>query len=404
MSLDKIRTELVRANGFNKASATQLSKVLALVDAQITDPPVEEPPPVEELPVEELPDEEPPVGPEPEPPPPPAAVAGVLIGRDELMALPTSGRAWESVYGVAASSWGTGNIADQDSDHDVKTLAGALVAARTGEFMDKTRASLMSIIGTEFNPQSGSQWLAVSRNMAAYTIAADLIGMRSDPVFHAWMEGWRTKEIVALGDPRTISGFDSGSNASSQEGFFHACLAVYLDDADMLAEIWAKFQRFVGDPAGPLDPKGINLSQGIGAGWSHDPDNAVAINPKGTTKNGVRIDGAIINDMRRGGDFKHPPGYTQYPWTGTDGLVPAALVLHRAGYPAFEIADQAIRRVMEYLHWLRVDTGHTEWFSGTRGQSQIHIVNWFYRLGLPIQYPVGVNRCVGFLDWTHPIP
>jgi hypothetical protein len=343
------------------------------------------------------------------PPPPPTTGSGVWLDPEEIAALPTSGAAWNAVTSAAASSWGTGNIANQDSDHDVLTLAGAYTCARVGEHCAKTRASLMSVIGTEFNPQSGSQWLAISRNMAAYTIAADLVGLRADgnpdsdgSVFNAWMIGWRTKQLVGTGETRAINGFQSGSNASSQEGFFHAALATYLRDPVMLEAIWNRFQRFVGDPNGPLDPKGINLSQGIAAGWSHDPDNAVAINPKGTTKNGVRIDGAIINDMRRGGDFQHPPGYTQYPWTGLDGLVPAAMVLHRAGYPAFEVADRAVLRTMEYLWWLRNDTGNAEWFSGTRGHAQVHITNWYYGTDFPAGGSTA-NRCVGFLDWTHPI-
>lgn len=64
MSLDAIRAELVRANAFNKASATQLSKVLALVDAAIAVPaPVPAPEPI----------------PEPVPEPTPAPESGELL-------------------------------------------------------------------------------------------------------------------------------------------------------------------------------------------------------------------------------------------------------------------------------------------------------------------------------------
>jgi hypothetical protein len=298
---------------------------------------------------------------------------------------------------------------DQDSDHDVKTLGLALYAARTGDKVAEARAAVLSVIGTETNPPTAGAWLTVSRNLGAYVIAADVLGLRADAgpdgaLMEQWIRDWLTRVMprnVGSGT-RTWEPFESGSNASQQEGFAFAAIGAYLRDRAVLDEVWQKFQRFVGDPNGPLDPRDINLSAGIAAGWSHNPDAAIAINPKGTTKNGIRIDGAIINDMRRGGDFQHPPGYTDYPWTGTDGLVPAAFVLHRAGYPAFEVADRAILRAMDYLHWLRQDTGQVDWFSGRRGQSQIYITNWYYGTNLPIDGPVGVNRCVGFVDWTHP--
>jgi hypothetical protein len=312
------------------------------------------------------------------------------------------------------------NIADQDSHHDVYTLAAALVCARTGQHCAKARQGVLDAIGTEHN--SGGAWLEVGRNLGAYIIAADVLGLRadSDPnstgsQVEAWLRGWPTKLLPDThGNLRPFheQAFSSGSNASAQTGFAYAALGVYLQDRTVITRAWDLFRRFAGDPTAP-DPRGINLSQGIEYNWAHDDANAVAINPKGTTKEvpaglpgaGLvkRIDGALINDMRRGGVYQSPPGYTQYPWTNTDGLVPAALVLHRAGYPAFEVADRAMLRVMEYQWWLRQETGDTNWFDGTRGKSQIHIINWYYGTSFLLVGATGNGRCVGYADWTHPI-
>jgi hypothetical protein len=279
-----------------------------------------------------------------------AAFSGIWIDPAEIAALPTSGAAWQAITAVANGPLGAANIADQNSDHDVRTLGLALYSARTGQRRAEAVAAVLSAIGTEYNIQPGDgnlgDWLCVGRNLAAYVIAADVLGLRADgdpnsagTRVNEWIESWLTKEIPdnISGTPRPFDPFRSGSNASAQDGFAYAAIAAYLNDPAALQRAWDTFRRFAGDPTAP-DPRGINLEAGIAAGWSHDPENAVAINPKGTTKNGVRIDGAVINDMRRGGNFKHPPGYTQYPWTGLDGLIPAAMILHRAGYPAFEVA------------------------------------------------------------------
>lgn len=145
--------------------------------------------------------------------------------------------------------------------------------------------------------------------------------------------------------------------------------------------------------------------------WVHDERAPCAINPKGTVKtvpSGLpgagtthRLDGSIGNDMRRGGPFQWEPGYTQYPWTGLAGLVPAAVVLHRAGYPAFEIADRAIARTHEYLWHLRTQTGNVAWFDADRGSEVVQLVNFFYGTSYPADHPVSDGHTISYTDWTH---
>ena len=120
----------------------------------------------------------------------------------------------------------------------------------------------------------------------------------------------------------------------------------------------------------------------LGAGHVELADQAVPIvgeeEDAGAVEDGCRLDGAVGNDMSRGGSYSCTPGYTQYPWVGLQGSVPAAEILERAGYPAFEIQSQAIRRAFEYLWHVREATGDASWFDGRRGNEVIWLVNKEY--------------------------
>src|SRR3954451_14252010 len=107
----------------------------------------------------------------------PRSSKGIWLSRSEVAALPTSGPAWASVQKAASGDLGSANIADQNSDHDVRTLAAALVAARTHDVQmeNKVVDALESAMGTE----RGGRTLAAARNLQAYVIAADLIDLQS---------------------------------------------------------------------------------------------------------------------------------------------------------------------------------------------------------------------------------
>ena len=56
----------------------------------------------------------------------------LLMPRAELLARPTTGTAWTALKAVADGAFSTPNLCDQNSKHDLQTLAAALVYARTG--------------------------------------------------------------------------------------------------------------------------------------------------------------------------------------------------------------------------------------------------------------------------------
>jgi hypothetical protein len=300
---------------------------------------------------------------------------------------------------AAARDVGTNaNVSDQDSSHDIETLGAALYAARTGDAATRERvvAALESAIGTETGGQA--RWLAVGRNLGAYVIAADLIDLRSGPV-HTWLSGFMTTKLRHNNDDsRWISfresAWSSGSNAAAQEGFAYAALAAYLGDRASLEWAWNGFRRYAGDRTSPHRASSNNDS------WQEIPSDPVGIQRAGVTKDGLRLDGAISNDMSRGGDFKFPPGYTQYPWVGLGGAVPAALVLERAGYPAFSLESSALKRAAEYLYHLRIETGNPEWYDETRAPEVKQLLNWRYGLRMPAGARAG-GQTFGFTEWTH---
>lgn len=358
---------------------------------------------------------------------PPEPVSGIWVSPDALATYPTSGAAWGALESDARSLSGTANVSDQDSSHDVYTLAAALLCVRTGELCDDARDAVVSAIGTEeealTTPRSppGNQWLPIGRNLAAYVIAADLLALRADG--DASSDGSRVEAWIRAFDGRVgsegveFAPFKSGSNASAQDGFAYAAVAAYLDDAGMLDRAWDAFRTFTCDPGAP-DREDIDVSKGVMFGWAHDDATPCAINPLGTTKvvpsgrpgagSERRIDGAIINDMRRGGEYQWPPGYTQYPWVGLEGLVPAAVILHRRGYPAFEVADRAVLRAVEYVLWLGDELGQERtctgecWWDYDRARDIKHLAAAFYDLDVPYDTPTAGGRTVGYTDWTHP--
>ncbi len=345
---------------------------------------------------------------------------GIWVDYTQLQSLPTTGAAWDSMVTAMNSLPADGSGADisnQDSNHDQYTLAAALACARTNNatYCTKARGAVSSAIGTEVStlttPRSpaDNQWLPVGRNLASYVIAADVLKLRtdSDPNslgsrVNAWIAGFKGR---VGSEGVEFKPFSSGSNASAQVGFAYASVASYLNDTTMLARAWDGFRTYAGDPTAP-DRENINIKNAIEGGWTHAPSKpeAKAVNPLGTTKNGVRIDGAIGNDMVRGGSFTNPPGHSQYPWVGMEGFVPAALILHRAGFPAFQVADQAVKRAADYLWYLYKNVDSFWWDASDNGRAAEvkHLVNTYYGTNYTVVYPTGIGRTVGFTEWTHP--
>jgi hypothetical protein len=352
------------------------------------------------------------------PPPPrtlPEAREGIWISRAEVRRLPMSGPAWERLKAAADGPLTDADIADQDSNHDVRTLAVALVYARTGEesYRAKAADAIESAIGTE----DGGRTLALGRNLLSYPIAADLIDLRAyDPAgeaaFRAWLAAVRREPFGRGSRPGTLisTAENSMSNWGGMAGASRVAVAAYLDDEKDLARAAKVMKGWLGDRSaypgipGPLYGPD-DLGKGFRAGgaeddlsWQADPHRPHGVNPEGATKEGHSIDGALPDDMRRGGAFQWPPIYTQYPREALSGFVALAEVLHRQGYDVYAWEDQALLRATRFLFELEQQFPEEEWWEP--GVPVYWIINDRYGTSFPVGENT-VQRNVGWTDWTH---
>ena len=345
----------------------------------------------------------------------PEAAAGLWISPAEVRRLPMSGPAWGRLKAAADGPLGEADIADQDSNHDVRTLAVALVYARTGEesYRAKAAEAISSAIGTE----DGGRTLALGRNLFSYVVAADLIDLRAydrseEATFRAWLAGVQRERFGdGLGPGTLISTAENSmSNWGGMAGASRVAVAAYLHDEKDLTRAAKVMKGWLGDRSaypgipGPLFGPD-DLGRGFRAGgaeddlsWHADPDRPRGVNPKGATKDGHTIDGALPDDMRRGGPFEWPPVYTLYPREALSGFVALAEVLHRQGYDVYAWEDQALRRATRFLFDLEKQFPEEEWWEP--GVPVYWIINDRYGTSFPVGENT-VQRNVGWTDWTH---
>jgi hypothetical protein len=273
---------------------------------------------------------------------------GIWISRDELMELPTEGPAWGQVQAHAWKNWGKPKIRKQKSKHDTLVLAGALYAVRTNDdrMRKKVRDAIMDAIGTE----DGGRVLALGWNLLSYVIAADVIDLKTydsvaDRKFRRWLDGVRTKRMSECGSLITCSE-KRPNNWGTHALASRIAADLYLGDTKDLERAVTIFQGWLGDPSAYDDFKFRKKAKT----WSPEESALLGINPKGATKKGRNVDGVLVDDQRRSGSFTWPPPKENYVYTGLQGAVAAAAMLHRAGYPAFEWSDRALVRAFNWTH------------------------------------------------------
>jgi hypothetical protein len=179
--------------------------------------------------------------------------------------------------------------------------------------------------------------------------------------------------------------------------YTHAGYAGYTSDVEYG---WDGFRRQCGDRTSPHTQTSTDST------WQHIPSDPVGIQDAGSTKadqNGIqrRLDGAVGNDMTRGAAFQWPPVWTQYPWVGLGGMIGATLIFSRAGYPAWNLKDSAVKRAADYLKFLE-DNTTGDWYSATRSSPGKWLINLVYGLNYPGNVPTLNDTIYRYTDWTHP--
>lgn len=312
--------------------------------------------------------------------------SGVWLSAAEVAALPMNGAGWDAVKKAATGSWGSPNLADLNSTHDVYVLAGALYAVRTGDaaMVAKVRSAILSAKGSE----SGSRSLEVSRNIVSYVAAADLVGGvgKDEAAFRSWLSGLRTTSF----DGRTIISTheERPNNWGTMAGAARVAIDVYLGDRADLDRAWSVFRGWAGDRGSYAGFKYGDTS------WQCFPASPVGINPAGCAVSGHDVGGVLPDDQRRGGSFRWPPPCEGYVHEGLQGALVQAQILERAGYGAFAASNRALERAYVWL---------TTQGCNASGDDSTYplIANRAYGRSFPVGSGGDVGKNIGWLRWTH---
>lgn len=314
---------------------------------------------------------------------------GIWISRDEVRRLPMSGIHWENLLNHANRDAGMPDLSDQNQWNNVYVLAKALVYARTGEerYRQEVIQQCMAAIGTE-----GGLTLALGRELAAYVIAADLVGLppAEDQIFSNWLRELQTKVLTK----RTLISTheDRPNNWGTHAGASRMAVAVYLGDSQDLSRAAKVFKGWLGDRSSWSSFE----FQGITDEWQADVSRPVPVNPKGTTKNGHSIDGVVTDDQSRSGGFVYPFAKENYAWEALQGSIVQAVILYRHGYPdVFKWEDKAMLRVYQWLY----TEAH---FPGEGNHSwQLPLIDYYYSTSYWDGSKTYYGKNMGWTSWTH---
>jgi hypothetical protein len=221
-------------------------------------------------------------------------------------------------------------------------------------------------------------------------IAADLVNLPAeedeDRRFRSWLRQVLTdpldgSTLIATHETRP-------NNWGTHAGASRVGVALYLGDNEELERAAKVFKGWLGDR---------DAYTGFDYGklyWQADPDNPVGINSTGTTKEGFSIDGALPEEMRRGGKFHWPPRETGYAWEAMQGALVEAELLYRAGYDAWQWEDKALLRAAKFLNMIDWQPeGDDEWLPW--------LINHAYGTDFPAKTPARPGKNMGWTDWTH---
>lgn len=325
------------------------------------------------------------------------ASAAIWVSQAEIQALPMSGPAWTALLAQANASAGTPVLSNQDQNNNVYVLAKALVYARTGEarYRNEVVQNCMAAINTEL----GGRTLALGRELGAYVIAAELVGLDSadDVVFRAWLRRTLTEVL----DGRTLQSTheDRPNNWGTLAGGSRAAVAVYLGDAAEIERTADVLKGWLGDRTSYSGFAYQFGSQGADT-WMPDATQARPVNPQGSTIQGHNVDGALPDDISRGCTFQWPPCHTGYAWEGFSGAVMQAEILHREGYDTWNWENQALRRAAAYLDYLDQQFGG--WWTDSDDEQWIPwVINRAYGTNFRTNLPARTGKNMAWTDWTH---
>ncbi len=335
-----------------------------------------------------------------------AAGGYILMPRSELLARPITGTAWANLKAVADQSLGSADACDINSDHQVRTLAAALVFARTGAaaYGTKARAGVMAGMASQKDGCSQAV-LSLGRQLMAYVLAADFAGLSGadDTKFRAWLTAIRTKNIGGHATWTSLTGTHkiSANNWGANAGASRIAASLYLGDTADVAAAAKVTRGFLGERAQYAG--WTHKLQADDLSWSCSGSEATytPVNPP-CTKNGINIDGGIVADISRGGMLTWPPQKTgvQYQIDATAALGMQVELLYRNGYPsAWSWSNSALKR-MANLVTRSGAAGGTGWNATGASRQMPWLLNKRYGTSIPT-VASKIGRGIGFTDWLY---
>jgi hypothetical protein len=337
-----------------------------------------------------------------------ASAAGgyILMSRSELLARPMSGTAWGILKNVADGSLGSADACDINSDHHLRTLAAALVFARTGDaaYGAKARAGVMAGMASQ-KDGCDQAVLSLGRQLTGYVLAADFAGLSGadDAQFRSWLSAIRTKDIGGHSTRTSITGTHkiSSNNWGAYAGASRIAADLYLGDTSDLAAAAKVTRGFLGERA--QYASFVDNLQSDDLSWSCSGSAATftPVNPP-CTKNGINIDGGVISDISRGGSLTWPPQKTgvQYQLDTIQAMGLQVELLYQNGYDnAWSWSDSALQR-MAALVTRSGAAGGTGWNQTSTSRQMPWLLNKRYGTSIPTQ-PSEMGRGIGFTDWLY---
>lgn len=314
----------------------------------------------------------------------------VWVTKAEVMLLPTSGAAWDTLKKQAANTQAP-NVSDQNNQNDVSTLARAMVGVRTNNLsmITKVKTDILKVANT---PLTG-RTLAASRNIPAYVAAAGIIDLQTlDPAgdlkFRTWLKTALTKNL----EGKTIISTheERPNNWGTWAGAARISIALYTGDTAQLARSMQVFKGWLGDRSAYAGFDFGDLS------WQSDKSKPVAILPVGAMISGHSVSGAMPEELRRAGGFRWPPPKENYQWEAMQGAIVQAELLYKAGYTdTYQWSDQALFRAYKFINNVASypPEGDDRWIT--------FVVNKRYASAFPTYANASAGKGMGFTAWTH---
>lgn len=284
-------------------------------------------------------------------PDPPAEISGIWSSRAELALLPMTGPGWREVLTDASKDTSHPDVGNQDDNTNCYVLAAAIVSERLAAAgsSDEAAAYRKKVVDAverivrDGQPE-GSRTLAWGREISAYAMAADLVGYRTE-AFERYLkeaaDGWicsarhQTLHEMTLTRPNNWGSMGLGTMCA---------IYAYLGDQNALHTIRDIWMTTLNGPSAEGFKYGDDLS------WQADPSRPMIINPAGTVKEGLSLDGLQPEEMRRGAPFSaRDIAATGYPFEALQGWIMAARILERQGMPIWEEGDRALYRAVYAL-------------------------------------------------------